>query len=74
MRGRVESGALVTLEPCKAAVKEDDIVLVRVKGNVYLHLVKAKQGDRFLIGNNRGGINGWVGPQAVYGLATKIGN
>lgn len=64
----------MTLEPCKAAVKEDDIVLVRVKGNVYLHLVKAKQGDRFLIGNNRGGINGWVGPQAVYGLATKIGN
>jgi hypothetical protein len=36
--------------------------------------VKAKQEDRLLIGNNRGGINGWVGPQAVYGLATKIEN
>ncbi len=75
MRGRVESGSLVTLVPCKAAdLKENDIVLVRVKGNVYLHLVKAKQEDRLLIGNNRGGINGWVSPQAVYGLATKIEN
>ena len=75
MKGRVESGALVTLEPCKTGdLKENDVVLVRVKGNVYLHLVKARQGERLLIGNNRGGINGWVGPQAVYGLATKIEN
>jgi len=25
---------------------------------------------RFLIGNNRGGINGWT--KAIYGIATKI--
>jgi hypothetical protein len=75
MRGRVESGALVTLTPVDpSALKVDDIVLVRVKGNVYLHLVKAREGERLQIGNNRGGTNGWVGPQAVYGLATKIEN
>jgi len=39
---------------------------------VYLHLIKAVDGQRFLIGNNRGGINGWVGPQAIYGIATRI--
>lgn len=73
MRGKVESGSLVTLEPVDPkALKVDDIVLVRVKGNVYLHLVLARDGDRFLIGNNRGGTNGWVGPSAVYGVATKV--
>ena len=25
------------------------------------------------IGNNRGHINGWVGPSAIYGRATEIG-
>ena len=29
-------------------------------------------GQRFQIGNNRGGINGWVGPQAIFGKAIKV--
>jgi hypothetical protein len=49
-----------------------DIVLVRVNGHAYLHLIKAIDRGRFLIGNNRGKINGWVGPNAIYGLATRI--
>lgn len=32
----------------------------------------ALQGDRMLIGNNRGGINGWVNRAAVYGIATRV--
>lgn len=73
MKGKVESGALVTVTPVDPkALKVDDIVLVRVKGNVYLHLVLARDGERLLIGNNRGGTNGWVGPSSVYGVATKI--
>jgi len=47
-------------------------VLVRVRGRVYLHLIKAIDGQRFLIGNNHGGINGWTGPRAVYGIATGV--
>jgi hypothetical protein len=43
-----------------------------VRGRVYLHLVKAVQGDRVLIGNNRGGTNGWVNRVAVYGIATRV--
>ena len=73
MKGKVNDGDLVTLEPCdydKLAV--GDIVLVRVRGNVYLHLIKARDKDRFLIGNNRGGINGWVGQNCIYGKATKV--
>src|SRR5262245_44124085 len=73
MRGKVNDGDLVTLDPCNHdSVKPGDIVLVKVKGNVYLHLVKARDGDRFLIGNNRGGINGWVGPNAIFGIASKV--
>ena len=73
MTGKVNDRDLVTLEPCETDNLEiGDIVLVRVKGNDYLHLVKAKNQDRFLIGNNRGGINGWVGHNCIYGIATKV--
>jgi len=27
---------------------------------------------RSLIGNNRGGVNGWVGRQAIAGMATQV--
>jgi hypothetical protein len=44
----------------------------KVRGREYLHLVKAAQGNRSLIGNNRGGTNGWVGRSAIVGIATRI--
>jgi hypothetical protein len=76
MSGLVEDGATVTLAPIpdKGALRPGAVVLVRVRGTVYLHLVKAVDGPRFQIGNNRGGINGWVGPDAVYGLAVHVEN
>jgi hypothetical protein len=73
MKGKVNDGDLVTLAPIKAEdVTVDDVVLVHIHGRDYLHLVKAKDGNRVLIGNNRGGTNGWVGIQAVYGKAIKV--
>ncbi len=73
MRPKINSGELVTIEPCDPkSLNVGDIVLVRVSGNDYLHLIKAKDGGRFQIGNNRGGINGWVGPKAVYGVVTGV--
>src|SRR5947209_865905 len=75
MTGKVNNGALVTLAPCEpATLKTGDVVLVRVHGNVFLHLIKATNQDRFLIGNNRGKINGWVGSNAIYGIAIKVEN
>jgi len=71
MRGKVESGQLVTLDPVEIGdLKIGDIVLCKVKGNVYLHLVKALGDGRVKIGNNRGGINGWT--RTVYGIAVEI--
>ena len=73
MAGRVEDGQVVALDPpASAGVLVGDVVLVRVRGRVLLHLVKAADGRRFLIGNNRGGVNGWVGPDAVYGVAVGL--
>ena len=73
MKGKVNDGAQVTVEPCDpATLRVGDIVLVRVKGKDYLHLIKAVNQGRLLIGNNRGGTNGWVGHNCIYGIATKI--
>ena len=37
-----------------------------------LHLIKAVNQGRFLISNNCGGMNGWVGRNCIYGKATKV--
>ena len=69
----LDDGDRVTVEPFGAREPAvGDIVLVRCRGHEYLHLIKACRGDQFLIGNNRGGINGWVSRRQVFGLATQI--
>lgn len=74
MRGKIESGQLCTVEPVAdvGALQVGHIVLCKVNGNEYLHLIKAIQGHRFQIGNNRGLVNGWVGPSSIYGLCIKV--
>jgi hypothetical protein len=74
MSGRIESRQLCTVVPADdpASLAVGDIVLCTVKGNHYLHLIKAIQGKRFQIGNNRGGINGWVGPNAIHGRCIRV--
>lgn len=73
MRGRIESGQLVTISPITAdAVKIDDIVLIRWKGNYILHIVKDVGDDGFLIGNNIGKINGWADRTDVLGVVTAV--
>ena len=73
MSGRIESGQLCVVEPVDPAKLEvGDIVLCKVKGNEYLHIVKAIQGVRFQIGNNRGYINGWIGSNSVFGKCVSV--
>jgi len=73
MAGKVESGQLVTVAPLTAAPKPGDVVLCRVNGNQYLHLVKAVRGQQFQIGNNKGRINGWTSRQNIFGIVVKVG-
>src|SRR5690349_13350817 len=73
MRGRIEDGQRVTLGPVDPTeVTTGDVVLVRWKGGVLLHLVKEAQGDRLFIGNNLGRVNGWVSRQAVVGRLVQV--
>ena len=73
MSGKIESGQLCTVVPAAPeTIAVGDIVLCKVRGHEYLHLVKAIQGKRFQIGNNRGRINGWVSANAIYGRLTKV--
>jgi hypothetical protein len=72
MQGIIESKQLVTVVPATVdTVNEGDVVLCRVSGAEYLHLVKAKDSQgRVQIGNNKGKINGWT--KAVYGKCIKV--
>jgi len=64
--GQVHRLAPVELKNCEVG----DIVFCKVKGNFYTHLIKGKSERGLLIGNNKGGINGWT--KQVYGKVMEI--
>lgn len=73
LKGKIESGQLCTVIPNNNIVLSvGDVVLCKVRGNEYLHLIKAINGNRFQIGNNRGLINGWINSTSIYGKCVKI--
>lgn len=73
MRGRIESGQLVTLAPVTGSdIYVGDVILVQWKNNYLLHLVLRIERDQFLIGNNLGKVNGWVPPTALCGKVTAV--
>lgn len=68
----IKSGQSIKIEPANwETVKEGNIVYCKVKGKYYTHLVKAINDDKgILIGNNKGGINGWT--KQIYGKVIEI--
>src|SRR5262245_17567725 len=73
MTGKIESGNLCTVEPIATSLlRVGDIVLCKVNGREYLHLIKAISGERFQVGNNRGRINGWVTANTIYGKCVRV--
>jgi hypothetical protein len=73
MVGKIGSGQLCTVAPLGDHVLAvGAIVLCRVRSAQYLHLVKAIQGERFQIGNNRGGINGWITRRQIFGRLIAV--
>lgn len=73
MRGRIESGDLVTIAPVQPQdVGVDDVVLVRWGRNYLLHLIREIRGDEFLIGNNLGKINGWAKADDILGKVVDV--
>ncbi|MEV7774618.1 S26 family signal peptidase [Kitasatospora sp. NPDC086791] len=57
-----------------ARLAPGDIVLARVAGTVYLHLVSAVDPARrrVQISNNRGRVNGWTGHDRVFGICVAV--
>jgi hypothetical protein len=71
----IRSRQLVTVAPVEPSrVQVGDIVLARVAGTVYLHLVSAVDhpAGRVQISNNRGRVNGWTGHARIFGICTAV--
>jgi hypothetical protein len=71
----IRSKQLVRVEPVDPArIEVGDIVLARVAGTVYLHLVSAVDhgAERVQISNNRGRVNGWTSYAKVFGICTAV--
>lgn len=68
MSGLIEDGQIVTISPIppNAIIQKGNIVLCRVRGREYLHKVLAVSDRGFLIGNNRGGVNGWISRPHIF--------
>ena len=75
MEPRIHDGQYQTLEPIKdlCALKKKDIVLCKVRGNIFTHQILTNRQNHgqleFLIGNNHGGVNGWT--RLIYGKSTE---
>ena len=78
MSGIINSGDRVIIRPpfLNEGFAIGAVVLVKVRGNVYLHLIKSIRNIsgniQYQIGNNRGRINGWVSKGAIYGIAQSV--
>ena len=76
MTPRIRNGQKQTLVPIRdlAEIKVGDIVLCKVHGSIFTHLVKGIRNNKgkteFLIGNNHGHVNGWT--KQVYGKSVDV--
>ncbi|GIE78580.1 hypothetical protein Aph02nite_45300 [Actinoplanes philippinensis] len=71
----IRSRQLVTVAPVDPTkVQVGDIVLARVAGTTYLHLVSAVDTSRgrVQISNNRGRVNGWTDHTRLYGICVAV--
>lgn len=73
MTPRIKSKQQVTISPVDPdKIEIGDIVLAKVAGRHYLHLISAIDGDRIQISNNHGYVNGWTNRKKVFGIVTAI--
>ena len=70
----LKSKQAVICEPVtdSTILKKKDIVLCKVNGRCYLHLIHGIRDDSFLIGNNHGHMNGWTNRKNVFGKVVEI--
>jgi hypothetical protein len=63
---------LKKVDPSK--LRKGDAVFCKINGNKFVHLITGvdSKGSRFQISNNRGHVNGWIGPSGIYGLCVRV--
>lgn len=68
MTPKLMSGEAVIMEPVNedTILYKNDIVLVKVNGHYYCHLISAIRGNSYQISNNHKHINGWVAKKNIY--------
>ncbi len=70
---RIHSRQPITLAPVDGEkVNVNDIVVAKVKGRYYTHLVVATRTGEVCIGNNHGHINGWAKRHNIYAIVTHV--
>lgn len=74
MMPKIKSGQLCTVAPVDTPLEKGDIVLCKVNGREYLHLIKAcaSNGESYQIGNAHGHVNGWTGKALIYGRLVSV--
>lgn len=65
-------GSVLQTQVLETEIEKGDIVLCKVNGRQYLHLVTAKRGKQYQISNNKGYINGWITISNIFGKLIKI--
>jgi hypothetical protein len=74
MRKAIKHGQTLTMSPVEdyGRIRAGDIVLLKWHNTHMMHLVGDVQGDRFLIVNSLGKINGWVSGDDLVGVITEV--
>ncbi len=74
MTSKVNDGNLVTVEPVIAGtvLEVGDIVLCKVHGREFLHLIQAVRDGQYQIANAQKFINGWCSRASIFGLCVKV--
>lgn len=72
MTGKIESGQLCTVSPDLTNLIVGDIVLCKVNGSQYIHLISSIKDGKFQVSNNKGRINGWIELKSIFGKCIKV--
>jgi len=74
MRQAIKHGQTLTMSPIQdsSEIQVGDLVLVKWHQSDIFHIVGEIQGEKYLIVNSLGKVNGWVSAKEILGRITKI--
>jgi phage repressor protein C with HTH and peptisase S24 domain len=74
MDPKIKSGQLCKIDPVTkdTELQKGDIVLCKVNGNQYLHLISAIKGNQYQISNNKKHVNGTVTRSSIFGKLKSV--